>query len=322
MRSEPGGRRSPMSCMLCSGRDLRRIFRRGDWHYLRCQACGLVQLRPQPTGQAIIAAYDGYLPDRPQDIDNWRRMMQPVIVRSADLIAGAKPEGGCLLDIGSGYGFFLAEMARRGWQVQGVEIAPAGVRHARRRLGLEVAAQPLEALDWPEARFDVITLFYVIEHLGDPRAMLMRLRRWLKPDGLLLLRWPHSTPIVRLLGPAAGRLDLYHTPFHMYDFSPSSMADLLTRCGFSAMRTTIGGYTLPANPAARLCSSIFGGLARMLERISRGRWLLPGVSKTTLARRADRLIEGVRSHRPDSSIRLSADQRQKRHQQQDGREQA
>ena len=281
-RTSPGG----TPACLCGSDRFRYVLRRGPWHYLQCTGCGLVQLFPRPAPQQIITAYDGYLSSQHAEIEDWRRMMQPVIRRSADLIVRSKPDGGLVMDVGCGYGFFLAEMAQRGWQVQGVEIAPSGVRHARERLRLPVISQPLESLQWPENRFDVVTLFYVIEHLGDPEAMLMRLRRWLKPDGLLLLRWPHSTPIVRLLGPAAGRLDLYHTPFHMYDFSPRSMAALLTRCGFGPIRTVIGGYTLPPHPAARLSSTFFGLLALALEKLSGGRVLLPGVSKTTLAQRS------------------------------------
>jgi SAM-dependent methyltransferase len=280
-----------LCCMLCSGGSFRELLRRGDFHYLQCAGCGLVQLWPRPAPTQIIEAYEGYLSGDADEIETWRRMMQPVIVRTADLVCQMNPGGGRLLDLGCGYGFFLAEMARRSWQVQGVEIAPAGIRHARARLNLTVESEPLEHLEWPEKRFDVITLFYVIEHFGDPAAMLARLRRWLKPDGLLLLRWPHSTPIVRVLGPLAGRLDLYHTPFHMFDFSPSTIRMLLFQCGFDRITTTtMGGYTLPSRSAARLCSRLFGALGLALERLSGGRLLLPGLSKTTLARPAVEMI--------------------------------
>jgi len=273
--------------MLCGENRFRVVLHRDAFDYRQCKACGLVHLWPQPSTVKVISSYDGYLSSEQAEIAKWHRMMHPVIKRTADLISGVKPQGGLLLDVGCGYGFFLAEMGQRGWQVQGVEIAAAGVRHIRERLHLPVESKPLEELEWPDMRFDVITLFYVIEHLCDPRAMLGRLRRWLKPDGLLLLRWPHSTPIVRLLGPLSARLDLYHTPFHMYDFSPATIQSLLVQCGFDRIHSVIGGYTLPCGPAARLCSRCFGGLAHALERFSGGRLLLPGVSKTTLARRTE-----------------------------------
>ena len=77
---------------------------------------------------------------------------------------------------------------------------------------------PVASLQRPGNEFDVITLFYVIEHLVDPADMLQSVFHLLKPGGLVLLRWPHTTPIVRLLGPFARKLDLYHTPYHLSTF--------------------------------------------------------------------------------------------------------
>jgi 2-polyprenyl-3-methyl-5-hydroxy-6-metoxy-1,4-benzoquinol methylase len=209
------------ACLLCGGRRYAVIHRTGPWRYLRCAACSLVQLYPRPRCPQAETYYEDYLSGDPSAVRQWARMVRPVVIRAAGLIKERSAvRAGRLLDVGCGYGFFLKEMARRGWQVQGIEISPAGRRHARDRLGLDVIGQTVEHLQWPPRRFDVVTLFYVIEHLADPDAMLARVYRWLKPGGLLLLRWPHTTPIVRLLGPLAGRLDLYHTPYHLYDFAP------------------------------------------------------------------------------------------------------
>jgi SAM-dependent methyltransferase len=271
-------------CLLCGGRRYAEIHRKGAWRYLRCAACGLVQLYPRPNSLQAETYYDDYLSADPQAVRQWGRMVRPVVKRAADLIQEKLTvRSGRLLDVGCGYGFFLGEMARRGWQVQGIEISPTGRRHAREKLGLDVSGQTVESLKWPPQRFDVITLFYVIEHLADPDALLGRVYQWLKPGGLLLLRWPHTTPIVRLLGPLARRFDLYHTPYHLYDFSPRTLTALLRQSGFERIDTCIGGFTLPAHPAARLCSRAFGTLAEGLARYSPGHSLLPGVSKTTLA---------------------------------------
>jgi SAM-dependent methyltransferase len=228
--------------------------------------------------------YQTYLPVQPGEIEAWEMMMKPVIVKSANLIESRARTGrGRLLDIGCGYGFFLQEMKYRGWEVEGIEISDVGRKYAQDKWDIHVYSQPPEDLPLPESIFDVVTLFYVIEHVLDPLGLLMGVKRALKSNGLILLRWPHSTPIVRLLGPLSKKLDLYHTPYHLYDFSPRTMKKMLTSCGFREIETTVGGYTRPSKRFNRWASLIFGGVGEAAYYLSKGHFLLPGISKTTLA---------------------------------------
>jgi SAM-dependent methyltransferase len=211
-------------------------------------------------------------------------MMKPVTDRSADLIQSrTKISRGRLLDIGCGYGFFLREMKCRGWKVEGIEISKIGRQYARDKWDIHVYSQPLENVGLETDSFDVVTLFYVIEHVNDPLGLLKEVKRILKPDGLIFLRWPHSTPIVRILGPFSKKLDLYHTPYHLYDFSPRTMEKMLTFCGFREIETIIGGNTRPSKRFNRWCSIIFGQVGEVLCYLSGGHFLLPGISKATLA---------------------------------------
>jgi hypothetical protein len=115
--------------------------------------------------------------------------------------------------------------------------------------------------------------------------VLAEVLRLLRPGGLVLLRWPHTAPLVRLLRPWAESLKLYQAPSHLFDFAPRSMTILLNDLGFQRIETTIGGWTRPENRVARLAAAVFGRIAAGLDELSHGHWLLPGVSKTTLALR-------------------------------------
>ena len=274
-----------ISCHLCLGRQFRSFAREGEWQYVRCLKCGLIFLQPQPSAEYLQDHYQDYLPTDPQSAASWRRLMAQVFAKSVELIEEVIPVSGRLLDVGCGYGFFLEEMASRGWRAEGIEISAAGLSHAREKLGLEVSDKPMPRPDWPDGCFDVITLFYVIEHLKEPRTVLEEACRLLRPGGLLLLRWPHTAPIVRLLKPWAERLKLYQAPSHLFDFSPLTIYKILDQSGFKEIRTTVCGWTRPDSTGARLAASIFGSLGEKLARLSFDRLLLPGVSKTTLARR-------------------------------------
>jgi 2-polyprenyl-3-methyl-5-hydroxy-6-metoxy-1,4-benzoquinol methylase len=272
------------ACMLCGAAEFRTIHQKAHWQYRCCQNCRLVSLHPQPTSRQFQAHYRDYLPHRNEQIGQWEAMMRPVNRQSAHLIEVKSHTGGQrLLDVGCGYGFFLREMRSRGWNVAGVEISQTGRRHARDSGNIQVFSKPLERLALDDQSFDVVTLFYVIEHVLKPRELLTEVHRILKPGGLVLLRWPHSTPIVKMLGPAARKLDLYHTPFHLYDFSPKTMEKMLHLTGFRRIETIIAGHTLPAQRLSRWCSVVSGRLSQILVSLSHGKLLLPGVSKTTLA---------------------------------------
>lgn len=281
------------SCILCKASNWRFIYQKDEWKYFCCRHCGLIVLHPRPPHQILMRNYDDYLPMQSEEIKQWEAMMRPIIHISADLIEShASRRKGRILDVGCGYGFFLREMASRGWQVEGIEISGAGRQYALERWGLNVYSRPLEELAFSKNRFDAITLFYVIEHVADPIHLLAEVRRVLKPGGLIFLRWPHSTPIVRLLGPFNRYLDLYHTPYHLYDFSPKTMKLLLDLSGFANIQTQIGGYTTPNDKLGRWSSRLFGWMGEVLFLLSGGKTLLPGVSKSTWALKSgDRGIE-------------------------------
>jgi len=107
----------------------------------------------------------------------------------------------------------------------------------------------------------------------------------LLPGGTLVARVPHTTPIVRMLSPFGMGALLYDAPYHLYDFPPSVLGKMLRKAGFIEVRTFPGRPTCPTGLGARLASRVFGELAKVLYTASGGRFLLPGVSKTTIARK-------------------------------------
>lgn len=271
-------------CTLCGCIDFQVVHQKDSWKYICCRNCSLVLLYPQPTSQMLRESYRNYLPTDFEEISRWKTMMKPVYTKSADLIEARTRAGrGKLLDIGCGYGFFLQEMITRGWDAEGIELSRVGREYALDKLGLKVYSEQLETLSFPDCSFDVVSFIYVIEHMPDPIGLLMEVKRILKPNGLVLLRWPHSTPIVKILGPVARNLDVYHTPYHLYDFSPKTIENLLLKSGFQAIETCIGGHTRPLKKTSRWVSTLFGQMGETLYSFSGGTYLLPGISKTTLA---------------------------------------
>src|SRR4030043_2249810 len=253
MKKEINIEMEEVECPLCGGTKSLPLHQESSSRMVRCSSCGFIYLKPRPTSRSLLHFYQDYLPEDESSVEAWQRMMQSIFQKAANLIERYKKRGR-LLDVGAGFGFFLSEMRGRGWEVVGVEISRKAMDYAKDVLGLTLHLGPLEKAGFMESDFDVVSGFYVIEHLPDPLAFLKECCRILKPGGLLLLRYPHTTPIKNML--RLFRIDnrLYDLPAHLSDFSPATIARCLDRTGFEGCRHLIGGYTRPSDFGKRLAS--------------------------------------------------------------------
>ena len=271
-----------IDCPVCEGSRGALLHLEGSFRMVRCPSCQFVFLNPRPTPGSLFRFYQEYLPEEESSIESWKKMMKPVFHRAANLLQQYWVNGR-LLDVGTGFGFFPAEMKKRGWEVAGVEISQKAMDYARDVLGLTIFPGPLEKAAFPDNDFDAVTGFYVVEHLSYPMAFLRECHRILKPGGLLLLRYPHTTPIKNLLFFLGIRNRLYDLPAHLSDFSPTVIQQGLEKTGFEKCQHLIGGCTLPGELGKRISSILFGGFAEALFYLSGKEYLFPGVSKTILA---------------------------------------
>ena len=158
---------------------------------------------------------------------------------------------GRLLDIGTAAGAFVAAAVRRGWDAEGCEpnrwLGEWGARH----YGIRIRQGSVFVQDYAPASFDVVTLWDVIEHTPDPRAVLDRCRELLKPGGLLIVNYPD---IGSWIARALGRRWLFLTSVHLWYFDRTTIRRLMESGGFdvagdpSALPTARAGL----HPAAGL----------------------------------------------------------------------
>ncbi len=275
-----------LSCNLCGADDAENVTTRRGFFIVRCRACGLVYVNPRPAPEDLGSLYTEYHARGGETEATWNRLMSRIFRQSADILCSSR-NGACpgrILDVGCGYGSFVALMRERGWDADGVDPSPTVVNAAVRK-GRPVHLGTLAGMQTPEGTYDAVTMFYVLEHLPDPMGALKRVFDLLAPGGILLLRVPHTTPIVRFLAPLGLGEALYDPPFHLYDFSPVVLREMLRRTGFADIRTFPGAPTVPSRLGVRIATALFGTLAAGVHALTRGMVLLPGVSKSTIARK-------------------------------------
>lgn len=229
-------------CNLCGSDRQRRLFRKFGFTVVACADCGLHFLEAMPSDAEIAAWYDqGYFTgnaERRGYLDYVKE--RDVLVASFDLklrkieaMLPARPDRPRrLLDIGTAAGWMLQAAQARGWEGRGLEVSEYAWREAV-RFGFDVVHG--DSLDVFEGqRFDLITMWDVVEHLRDPRAVLTRARDLLADDGLLVF----STGDVdnfwsRLQGK---RNRIYNPPQHLYYFSRRTMTAMAAVAGLGVVR--------------------------------------------------------------------------------------
>lgn len=230
-----------VACPLCDGVQTshERVVR--GYTLERCRRCGLVFANPQTPPDELINEYE----DRgsPEGvIAFYERVTTPTRLAEYDrILADITSLGGRgrLLDFGCGPGYFVSRAEAQGWEAHGVEVGTWAEEMAR-RLGLKHFHRGMLAdQNFPDGFFDVVCANQVLEHLPTPRNELAEIRRILRPGGLFCANVPNYHCLSILLG--CDDFELNFPMAHVNYFTPTTLAKLLTKCGFEVLRTTTSG---------------------------------------------------------------------------------
>lgn len=179
------------SCLVCSGKKIHYNFSLGKFRVEECANCGLMRLNPQPTDEELVDIYGPRYSAFSTDLDGQlhaRELKSRTADHYLDLLesyAGG-PLTGHLLEVGCGYGDFLARAEARGLTVTGVESSPYAVEVVSTKIGArgKVICGEIGQLVASGARFDFVIFSDVLEHVRDPRAFLRNVHSLLREDGI------------------------------------------------------------------------------------------------------------------------------------------
>lgn len=214
----------------------------------RCKECGHQFIQPVPQPEFLRAFYasymsiakNGFYRDRNREkIPSSFRQRYGRWLERIRVLGG----GGSLLDVGSGLGTFLRLARERGFEVTGIEPNREAATMLRERYGIFVHNCMLEELNVAD-RYDVITMWDLLEHVPDPRLALGKSHELLGPRGLLVLETPARDSFIHWL--AKG---IYHASngrikkplfrvygvHHLQYFSERSLKGFLANCGFEVV---------------------------------------------------------------------------------------
>ncbi len=258
-----------MKCIVCGALEVNAYL---DERLVQCAECSLVRAADhyfslQPSAVYTDVYFQGlaYVPGETEYVD-YQRERQALACnfhRRIAILRGLAGNAKRLVEIGSGYGFFL-ELAGRYWEVEGFEISEHAARQAQ-RLGARCICADYLLHDGRASVPDIACLWDTIEHLASPRHVLEKLAADLPPQGLIAIS---TGDIGAILPRLQGRhWRLIHPPTHLWYFSLPTLVQLLREVGFEPVKIVYPFYY-------RSLRTCIGKLSHYLPR-RLGDWPIP-----------------------------------------------
>ena len=180
------------NCPICNKNDFSFLFLKNGGNYVQCKNCELVYLNPCFTGKHLEIFY--------KNMHN----MQAKIVKDESLFYRkiysygikninkfVKPKNKKrILDLGCSSGLFLDIAKEKRWETFGLELNEKEIEiskqnHNVKNINLYQAQKEFNV------KFDVITMWDVIEHVKDPHKLLKTIKKCLRPGGLFFFQTPN-----------------------------------------------------------------------------------------------------------------------------------
>lgn len=235
-------------CELCEGGEFRVVAVEAGHSIVKCRDCGLVQVRPLPKEQETgnTAYWHTDLDDT--SVHRSRLGSKGVYehgLKRVQALCGYTLTDKKVLDVGCGMGVFLEVVKDAGGIPFGLDLSPDALEYTRRHTGIEsLTLGTFEAAELPDAPFDMITGWNVLEHVRHPRVWLNKAHDLLSPGGVIVIKVPnvcfsgliarHAT-ILRKLGLPTTNYLATRPPLHLYGFSPQTLQRMLEATGFEVL---------------------------------------------------------------------------------------
>ena len=149
-----------------------------------------------------------------------------------------------VLDVGCAFGPFLDAANDAGWQVFGTDISQEAVSYVQDKLHYPASLSAFPAFDsvteFGIKEFDVVTMWYVIEHFQDLDSVLKAVSKILKRGGVFAFSTPSASGV-------SGRFNtqsfFQSSPAdHFTLWEPSRASSILKRYGFRVQRIVSTGH--------------------------------------------------------------------------------
>lgn len=233
-------------CPACGADAAKAQMFRTETDIVQCPDCALVYLRTHPDAEQTMMYYQHYADDAshmrlPKNIDEIRSSGLRREYFMQEMLQFTSPPGN-MLDIGCGWGAFLANAREKGFTPYGIDVCHKAANFASTVLGIPTVCDELEDCLFNNGMFDVIVAIHTFEHVSDPSDVMKRIRKLLKPGGLFCGIVPNIESYCSIK--MKERWQWLDMNTHYIHFSPTSLRRFLEKHDLELLRmyTHTGDY--------------------------------------------------------------------------------
>ncbi len=245
------------SCVSCKGEEKDSIYNeiRGvdDEMYslIKCKKCDLSQIFPLPDDDCIKKFYEKNYNGRvkkgicsPGGVNENRAIIEDCTKKTKIIKKISGIHSGKLLDVASGHGFFVYAAKEQGFDAVGIDIDNEALEYSNNILNVKCLNMDINYLSQIDTKYDIITLWMILEHLKNPKKILDSSFDLLNQDGIVA----GAVPNIKGIGSLIQRKKWYLLvpPEHLIYFSKETLSKMLTNAGFEIL--FIGTIPLYASP--------------------------------------------------------------------------
>ena len=223
-----------IECDFCKSKNIEIKNRNSESNLYKCKKCNslfrkyFLPVSTDYSSKYFIEDYKNqYGKTYEEDEENLKRLAKSRL----ETIKNIKPTGK-ILDLGSAMGFFLKEASLNGYETEGIEISQYAANYCVKNLNLNVYNVSLLDFEYKENEYDIITAWYVLEHICDFEKLLKNILFSLKDDGIFAFAMPNGNGI-------SGRFNKNYfkivPPDHAFETNPKALDKFLKKYSLKKM---------------------------------------------------------------------------------------
>jgi len=225
-----------MKCNICNSDIIPKVLFKNKSankpDIVRCPACKLTFIHPQPNEKIISDYYYGMYASLATYDETIMQNANNSISHYKRNINAINSKSNSFLDLGCGLGYYSLAAQNTGYQVTSVEQDKISVEFAKNTLNLNniIESSIDDFIYSVKSKFDVIFLRHVIEHVTNPQKLVNGIYEILNTNGVLIIETDNNNGVELLFRPHSY---LFYQNIYKKQYKKVNFFTLLTKRPFA-----------------------------------------------------------------------------------------